>query len=124
MGHGDELVMADAHLPAESLNQRTLRADGLRIAALLDGILPLFVLDTYVPTPVFMMQPVPGDAHNPAIEAAYRAVIDRHQPQTPAIGKLERFAFYAQARKAFAIVQTGETAIYGNLIITKGVTPS
>jgi L-fucose mutarotase len=71
-----------------------------------------------------MMQPVPGDAHDPAIAASYRAVIDRHQPRTPAIGTIERFAFYAQARTAFAIVQTGETAIYGNLIIKKGVTPS
>jgi L-fucose mutarotase len=123
MGHGDELVLADAHFPGESVNSRVIRADGLEVAALLDAILPLFALDTYVATPVFMMAPVPGDALDPRVEAAFRAAIDRHWPATPPIARVERFAFYEQARRAFAVVMTGETAKYGNIVLKKGVTP-
>jgi L-fucose mutarotase len=123
MGHGDELVLADAHFPGESLHGRVLRADGLRVADLLDAILPLLALDEYVPSPVFMMAPVPGDTLDPAVEHSYRAAIDRHWPRTPAMARVERFAFYEQARAAFAIVMTGETAKYGNIILKKGVTP-
>ncbi len=123
MGHGDEIVLADAHFPGESCNARVLRADGLRVADLLDAILPLFALDTYVDSPVLMMAPVPGDALDPAVEASYRAAIDRHWLETPPIARLERFAFYERAKQAFAVVMTGETAKYGNIILKKGVTP-
>jgi len=123
MGHGDELVLADAHFPGHSVHSKVIRADGLRIAPLLDAILPLLALDEYVATPVFMMAPVPGDQLDPAVEQAYRAAIDRHWPGTPAIARVERFAFYEQARRAFAVVMTGETAKYGNIILKKGVTP-
>lgn len=124
MGHGDEIVLADAHFPAETICRMTLRADGLRIPALLDAILPLFALDTYVPAPLFMMQAVPGDQLDPEVELAYRKPIDRHSPGTKPIARVERFAFYDQARRAFAAVMTGETAKYGNIILKKGVTPS
>ena len=123
MGHGDEIVLADAHFPGHSVNANTLRADGLGVAALLEAILPLFVLDTYVDRPVFMMDAVPGDTLDPSVEASYRAVIDRVWPDTPPIARVERFAFYEQARDAFAVVMTGETAKYGNVILKKGVTP-
>ena len=123
MGHGDEIVLADAHFPGESYNTRVLRADGLRVADLLDAILPLFALDTYVDSPVLMMAPVPGDTLDPTVEASYRAAIDRHWPETPSIARLERFAFYERTRQAFAVVMTGETAKYGNIILKKGVTP-
>lgn len=122
MGHGDEIVLADAHFPGESCNNRVLRADGLRVADLLDAILPLFALDTYVDSPVMMMAPVPGDALDPTVEESYRAAIDRHWPETPSIARIERFAFYERARQAFAVVMTGETAKYGNIILKKGVT--
>ena len=124
MGHGDEIVLADAHFPGESINPRVLRADGLRIPDLLDAVLPLFSLDSYVDNPVSMMAAVPGDDLDPAVETAYRQAIDRHWPETPPIQRVERFAFYEQARQAFAVVMTGETAKYGNIILTKGVTPS
>lgn len=124
MGHGDELVLADAHFPGESLGVPVVRADGLRVPALLDAILPLLELDAYVEAPVVMMDAVPGDRLDPAVEAAYRAAIDRHAPRTPAIGRVERFAFYERARRAFAVVMTGETAKYGNVILKKGVTPA
>jgi L-fucose mutarotase len=123
MGHGDEVVLADAHFPGESVGQRLLRADGLRIAPLLDAILPLLALDTYVEHPVIMMAVVPGDALDLTVEAGYRAVIDKYWPETPPIQRLERFAFYERARQAFAVVMTGETAKYGNIILKKGVTP-
>jgi L-fucose mutarotase len=123
MGHGDELVLADAHFPGHSVHARVIRADGLRVTDLLDAILPLMALDEYVASPVFMMAPVPGDHLDPAVENAYRAAIDRHWPRTPAIARVERFAFYEQARQAFAVIMTGETAKYGNIILKKGVTP-
>lgn len=124
MGHGDEIVLADAHFPGESINSRVPRADGLRIPDLLDAVLPLFSLDSYVDNPVSMMAAVPGDDLDPAVETAYRQAIDRHWPETPPIQRVERFAFYEQARQAFAVVMTGETTKYGNIILTKGVTPS
>ena len=100
-----------------------MRADGLGVAALLDAILPLFELDAYVPDPLVMMAAVEGDALDPRVEEAYRAVIRKHAPQAPAIVRLERFAFYECAKQAFAVVMTGELAKYGNLILKKGVTP-
>ena len=123
MGHGDEIVLADAHFPGESCSRRCLRADGLLIADLLEGILPLFALDTYVDHPVATMAPVPGDQLDPAVESSYRQVIDRHWPDTPAIEEVERFAFYERTREAFAVVMTGDTAKYGNIILKKGVIP-
>jgi L-fucose mutarotase len=123
MGHGDEIVLADAHFPGESVGARVLRADGLPIAGLLDGILPLFELDSYDRAPVLMMAPVRGDRLDPEVEHSYRQVLDRHAPGTPRIAKLERFAFYARARQAFAVVMTGDTRKYGNVILKKGVTP-
>ncbi len=123
MGHGDEIVLADAHFPGESVGPEVIRADGLRIAPLLDAILPLFELDSFVPHPVAMMDAVPGDSLDPSVEAAYLEAIHRHAPETPAIERVERFAFYERARDAFAVVMTGETAKYGNVILVKGVTP-
>lgn len=123
MGHGDEIVLADAHFPGETVGRRVVRADGLRIPDLLDAILPLFELDAYVDDPLVMMAAVPGDDLDPAVEASYRAAIDRHAPDAPPIARIERFAFYERARAAFAVVMTGETAKYGNIILKKGVTP-
>lgn len=123
MGHGDEIVLADTHFPGETYGRRVLRADGLRVADLLDGILPLFALDTYVDSPVIMMAAVEGDELDPAVEASYRQVIDEHWPDTPPIKQVERFAFYERTQQAFAVLMTGETAKYGNIILKKGVTP-
>jgi len=122
MGHGDELVLADAHFPGHSVNTRVLRADGLAITTLLDGILPLFELDQYAP-PLAMMAAVPGDLLDPTVEAAYLKVVHNHFPQAKPPERVERFAFYDRAEKAFVVVMTGETAKYGNLILKKGVTP-
>lgn len=123
MGHGDEIVLADAHFPGDSFNANVLRADGLRIPALLDAILPLLELDAYVPHPLAMMDAVPGDSLDPAVEESYLVPIRKHAPNTPAIERVERFAFYDRAKSAFAVVMTGELAKYGNIILKKGVTP-
>lgn len=123
MGHGDELVLADAHFPGETMCKRVLRADGVRIPSLLNAILPLFVLDHYVDDPVIMMEPVKGDALDAHIVAAYRTAISSHEPDIPEIRFIERFAFYERSKTAFAAVVTGETARYGNIILKKGVTP-
>lgn len=123
MGHGDEILLADAHFPGHSMSTFTIRADGISVPALLDGILPLFVLDSFVNSPVSMMQAVEGDSADPEVEQSYRKVIDKYYPETPAIEQIERFAFYERAKKSFAVVMTGETAKYGNVILKKGVTP-
>jgi L-fucose mutarotase len=122
MGHGDEIVLADAFFPGDSFNARAIRADGIRIPALLDGILALMNLDSYVEAPVMMMQPVPGDGLDLSVEAAYRAAIEKHW-KIPSIARIERFAFYERTKKAFAVVMTGETSKYGNIILKKGVIP-
>lgn len=122
MGHGDELVLADAHFPGHAMNARVLRADGLRIDTLLNGILPLFELDAYAP-PLAMMAAVKGDKLDPAVQARYMEVVHRHVPQAKPPIRVDRFAFYERARAAFAVVMTGETAKYGNLLLKKGVTP-
>ena len=124
MGHGDEIVLADAHFPGETFNSNVIRADGLRIAGLLDAILPLFALDTYVDSPVIMMAAVEGDTLDPAVEKAYRAKIDVHWPETPPIKRIDRFAFYDRTKEVFAVVMTGEIAKYGNIILKKGVIPA
>lgn len=123
MGHGDELILADAHFPGENLGPPTVRADGLRIADLLDAILPLIALDQYVAQPLAMMDAVEGDTLDPAVQAGYMAVARRHEANAAPPELVERFAFYERARDAFVIVMTGDTSKYGNLIVKKGVTP-
>lgn len=123
MGHGDEIILADAHFPAESFNDRVLRADGLRIPDLLEAILPLFELDAYVPAPLAMMSAVEGDTLDPTVEESYLEAIHKSNPSVPDIERIGRFDFYDRARAAFAVVMTGETAKYGNIILKKGVTP-
>lgn len=123
MGHGDEIVLADAHFPSFSSNSTVLSAAGIGVTALLDGILPLMEIDTYVPDPLVMVDPVPGDSMDPDLLAECRAAIARHAPSAAPIVFMDRFAFYERARRAFAIVSTGETRKYGNILLKKGVTP-
>jgi len=123
MGHGDEIVLADAFFTGDSLGKRVIRADGLRIPALLDGILRLINLDDFVTDSLVIMDPVAGDHLDPAMESSYRAAIEKHWPQAPVFHRLERFAFYERAKNAFAVVMTGETVKYGNIILKKGVIP-
>lgn len=122
MGHGDEIILADAHFPAHSFNECVVRADGLKIDTLLDAILPLFELDSYS-EPMAMMAAVEGDTLDPEVEATYMAAIQKHVPAAKSPERIDRFAFYDRAEGAFAVVMTGETAKYGNILLKKGVTP-
>ena len=122
MGHGDEIVLADAHFPGHTVGRRVLRADGLPVATLLNGIMPLFELDSYAP-PLMMMEVLPGDTLDPAVESDYMRIIRKFAPTAASPQHLERSAFYARARDAFAVVMTGELRKYGNLLMKKGVTP-
>jgi L-fucose mutarotase len=122
MGHGDEIILADAHFPGHSIGSRVVRADGISVKELLGGILPLFELDTYA-SPLMMMEVVPGDTLDPAVEADYMETVRRYVKEAPSPVRIERHAFYQRAKSAFAIVMTGEVRKYGNLIIKKGVTP-
>lgn len=119
MGHGDEIIFADAHFPAHRLSDKVIRADGIMVAELLKAIMPLFVLDQYA-TPVVMMTAVTGDVLDPQVEIRYRHALCADQ-QAMAIARVDRFTFYQRAREAYAIVITGEQAKYGNILLKKGV---
>ena len=123
MGHGDEIVLSDAHFPAEKYNGNVLRADGIKVTQLLEAILPLFELDAYVDCPLIMMQAVEGDTLDPAVEADYLASVQKTNPEMNRVERIERFSFYERTKSAYAVVVTGETAKYGNIILKKGVTP-
>ncbi len=123
MGHGDEIILADAHFPAEGYNKRVIRADGIQIPDLLSAILPLFELDQYVDHPLIMMKAVEGDLLDPEVEHSYMNSIHLTNPQVAPIKRIERYEFYKRTESAFAVVVTGETAKYGNIILKKGVTP-
>lgn len=121
MGHGDEIVLADAFFPGDSMGKRVIRADGIGVPRLLEGIMPLITLDSFVESPLFMMAPVPGDELDENVEKRYREAIDKTWPDTPPVLRVERFDFYDQAREAYAVVMTGEVRKYGNIILKKGV---
>ena len=120
MGHSDEIVIGDGNFPAASNAKRLVRADGHGVPELLDAILQLFPLDTYVEAPVMLMQVTPGDDVDPVIWKEYRKIVDKHQDNVK-FEEIERFAFYERARDAYAIVATGEGALYANVILKKGV---
>ena len=119
MGHGDELVISDAHFPAYSVGSQVVRADAVSSPEMMAAILKLIELDQYVEKPVAMMAPVPGDTVDPEIAAECRAVLGKDADR---IDYMERFAFYDRAKHAYAVVITGESRKYGNILIKKGVT--
>ena len=120
MGHGDEIVLADANFPSGSIGQRVIRADGIGTAELLAAILPLFPLDQYDSDHFVLMEVVPGDTVVPVIWEGYKAVLNDYEPGTE-VHKIERFAYYERAKKAYCVVATGEKAQYANIILKKGV---
>lgn len=120
MGHGDEIVLADAHFPAMTLGPQVIRADGLGATELLKAILQLIPLDQYDPDHFGLMEVCEGDTVVPVIWEDYRAELKKAEPDTvPTM--IERFAFYERAKKAYCIVATGERAQYANIILKKGV---
>lgn len=124
MGHSDRIVIADGNFPAESMgrNCKVIRCDGHGVPELLDAILTLFPLDTYVEKPVSLMEVMKGDNAKTPIWDTYKEIIAKHDERGSAtVGTIERFAFYEEAKKAYAIIATGEKAIYANVILQKGV---
>jgi L-fucose mutarotase len=123
MGHGDEIVLAVAHFPAHSMNTRVLRADGVPIITLLEGILPLFELDSYA-DPLVMMAAVKGDKLDPQLNTLYMKTIRRIVLAARLPVRIDRFEFYERTRNSFAVIITGETRKYGNILLKKGVIAS
>ncbi len=121
MGHGDDIVLADANFPAEALGPRCIRADGADTNAVLRAVLSVMPLDTYVEDPALSMQVVGDPAAVPGAVHDFQQIIDTVADSPRPIQSLERFAFYTRAATAFAVVQTGERRLYGNLILKKGV---
>ena len=118
MGHGDEIVIGDGNFPGESISNRCIRCDGHGVCELLEAILKLFPLDTYA-KPVYIMQKVKGDTVETPIWDKYADIIEKHSDEK--IEQIERFDFYERAKNAYAVVMTGESALYANIILKKGV---
>jgi len=124
MGHGDEICLGDGNFPHVGMsgNGRVIRCDGHNIPDLLQAILQLMPLDPYVDSPVMLMQVTPGDPVKTPIWDEYKKIVGQFDPRAAAnIVNIERFAFYDRARTSFAIVATGEKALYANIILKKGV---
>lgn len=121
MGHGDEIVLADANFPAASHASRLIRCDGHEIPLILDAILLMFPLDEYVDRPTALMQIVPGDTVETPIWEKYRKIIEQHTGLSQPFEEVERFDFYERTKRAYAVIATGEKALYANIILKKGV---
>ena len=123
MGHSDTIVIADGNFPAQSMgkNAIVLRMDGHGVPEILEAILQVFPLDQYVDQPVSLMERVPGDNADVSIWKTYEGMIEKAEPcGAGVIKKLERFAFYEEAKKAYCIIATSETSQYANVILQKG----
>ncbi|WP_276950417.1 RbsD/FucU family protein [Acetatifactor muris] len=124
MGHSDRLVIADGNFPAETMgkNAIVIRMDGHGTCEILEAILQLFPLDTYVEHPVNLMQVMPGDPVETPVWESYKEIVKKADERgAEAVGEIERFAFYEQAKTAYAIIATGESALYANIMLQKGV---
>lgn len=121
MGHGDDIVIGDANFPAESIGPECIRLDGISATEVLEAVLTLMPLDTFVEDPALVMQVVGDPTAVPEVVGAFQEIIDHTADRPAKIQSLERFAFYERASTAFAVIQTGETRLYGNIILKKGV---
>ena len=124
MGHSDVIVIADGNFPSETIGKDAIviRADGHGVPELLEAILKVFPLDTYVDAPVSLMQVVPGDDIKTPIWDVYKKIVAEADDRgEKAFAEVERFEFYERAKKAYAVIATSETAIYGNIMLQKGV---
>jgi len=128
MGHGDDLVIADANFPAEAVAEETvvgevLRMDGATAPEAVAAVLSLMPLDTFVDDAAVRMEVVGDPADLPPVQAEAQAAIDRAEGRAWPLVGVERFAFYDRARSAFAVIQTGERRFYGDFILKMGVVP-
>ena len=124
MGHSDRIIISDGNFPAESMGKDAIviRCDGHGVPEILDAILQVFPLDSYVEHPVNLMEVMKGDPVETPIWDTYKEIVAKHDERgAKAVGNIERFAFYEQAKTAYAIVATGESALYANIMLQKGV---
>ncbi|NQV98234.1 MAG: ribose ABC transporter [Rhodospirillales bacterium] len=121
MGHGDEIALVDGNFPAETNAQRLIRLDGIAATDVLKAVLSVMPLDTYVAWPAARMEVVGKPDEVPEICAEFQTIINSAADAPCQLGKIERFAFYERVQSCFAIVATGESRLYGNIILTKGV---
>lgn len=119
MGHGDEIVLADANFPSASMAQRLVRADGIEIPKLLSGILELFPLDQYDSRNFILMEKCEGDEADVSVWSEYKNILNKYSPETQ-MSFMERFDYYERAKNAYAVVATGERRQYANIILKKG----
>jgi L-fucose mutarotase len=121
MGHGDELAIVDANFPATSMGRRVVCMDGVSATRALESVLSVMPLDDFVDEPCARMQVVDDPDAVPEVCQQFQELIDRAEGRRFRLAKIERFAFYERARQAFALVQTGETRLYGNVLLKMGV---
>ena len=121
MGHSDELVIADGNFPRNAHPERVVRLDGHGIPEILDAILRFLPLDSYVEHPTILMAVMDGDPYVPEIWEEYRRIAAKYEPDGAREEAIDRFAFYERARKAYAVVTTGEIALYAKKKKKKGV---
>lgn len=128
MGHGDVLVVADTNFPSDSVARDTvlgelLRMDNLTAGQAMEAILSVLPLDTFVEDHAARMEIVGAPDEIPPVQAEVQAAIDAAEGKPRPMVSVERFAFYDQAREAFAVIQTGERRFYGCFLLRKGVIP-
>ena len=124
MGHSDTIVIADGNFPSETIgkNAKVIRADGHGVPEILEAILKLFPLDTYVEKPVSLMKVTPGDTVETPIWDVYKNIVEKEDNRGAELfQEIERFEFYEKAKNAYAVIATGETALYANIMLQKGV---
>lgn len=119
MGHGDEIVIGDGNFPAAAYAQRLVRVDGIGAVEMLDAVLQLFPLDQYDSNNFVLMQKCAGDTADVSIWEQYKATVQKYEPAAQ-VSFEERFAFYERAKKAYAVIATGEEKQYANIILKKG----
>ena len=119
MGHGDEIVIGDGNFPAASNANILVRADGIGACEILDAVLQVFPLDQYDPDNFVLMQKVEGDNTDTSIWKDYEKILKKYEPDAQ-VSFEERFAYYDRAKKAYAVIATGEEKKYANIILKKG----
>ena len=121
MGHTEEIVIADGNFPVGSYAKRIVRLDGIDIPQLLDAILKFFPLDNYVEKPIALMEVVKGDNVIPTIWDEYEKIVKEYDTSFNEFEYMEKFKFYERTKNAYAVISTGESALYANILLKKGV---
>jgi L-fucose mutarotase len=120
MGHGDEIAIVDANYPADAAGPALVRLDGISATDILEAVLSLMPLDDFVDEAAIVMQVVGDAGARPPVVTEFDAIVKKHEPAMK-VSSLERFAFYERVKAGYAIVQSGERRLYGNILLKKGI---